>query len=180
MHDRKDGGDDRRGSRHEHGPDERHCERGESRGCAHGGAPAERHDERCGERPTHGGGPDTNFLQLEMSQVLYGEAQSVTRRAFRELLVEAAKARWRERFGDEIAGLAELAVDELMNDVLSSLDIEARIQGRQQERGRTQDRVRDLFAKRVAEHEGDARTGGAPRREGEGGGGEGSGDPGAG
>ena len=167
MHDRRDGEYDRGGSRHEHGCDER---------CGHDG---DHGGERRGDRPPQGGrGPDTRFLQLEMSQVLYAEAESVTKQAFRELLVEAAKARWRERFGDQITGLAQLAVDELMSDVLSSLEIEARIQKRNRERSRTQDRLRDIFAARGAgsepgpEHEGgDDREGGSPRREGEGGGG---------
>ena len=182
MHDRRYGGDDRGGSRHERGHDER---------CGPDGSPREgrregRYDEQRRDRPApHGGGSDTRFLQLEMSQVLYGEAESVTRQAFRELLVEAAKTRFRERFGAKIAGLAQLAVDELMHDVRSSLDIEARIQERNQERSRTKDRLREIFAdrdegdERQSGHEGrDAREGGSPRPEGEGG--EGGGGPGTG
>jgi hypothetical protein len=92
-------------------------------------------------------------MQLEMSQVLYAEAESVTKQAFRELLVEAAKVRFRERFGDEINGLAQLAVDELMHDVRSSLDIEACIQERNDDRGRTKDRLRDIFAQRESGRE---------------------------
>jgi hypothetical protein len=126
MHDERDGGEHRDGSRHEHGHEE------------HGG-------EGCGAR---GGGPDTRFLQLEMSQVLYGEAENVARPAFRELLLEAAKARLRERFGDKITALADLAVDELMTGMLSSLEIESRIQQRDEERTPTQERLHAIFAER--------------------------------
>ena len=175
MHERRDGGHEHGRSRHERGCDERHCGHGEGCGCRRG-------DETCGhdecsprdhdhgpgcDRPApHGAGPDTRFLQLEMSQVLYAEAERVTRQAFRELLVEAAKARFRERFGDTITGLAQLAVDELMNDVLSSLEIEASIEQRNQERSRTKERLRDIFTQHRRRS---APEGGPPRREGEGG-----------
>jgi len=183
MHDRRDGGHDCGGG-HEHGHDEhgggrqhhREERRGDGHGCADRGGPRERREEPCRE---HEDGPDTRFLQLEMSQLLYAGAESVTKDAFRELLLEAAKARLRERFGDKIAGLAELAVDELLNDVLASLEIEARISARSRERDRRQDRLRDIFADRDANHE--AKRGcdsGPPHHDGEGG--EGGGKPGAG
>ena len=177
MHDRRDGGHDRGGSRHEHGRHERRSERGEGRDQQHdeccgpdGGSRGDRHGAPGGDRSEQrGGGPDTRFLQLEMSQVLYAEAESVTKQAFRELLVEAAKARWRECFGDKIAGLAELAVDELMNDVRSSLEIEAHIEAHNRDRSHTKERLRDIFGERGAGNEGES-----PRRDGEGGeGGEG-------
>ncbi len=78
-----------------------------------------------GER---GPGSDTRFLQLEMSHVLYSEAEAVARPAFRDLLLEAAKERLRERFGEEITALANLAVDDLLKGVEASFEIEARIQ----------------------------------------------------
>lgn len=115
------------------GDDHRHHEH---RG--HGG----RDDRGGGDR---GAGPDTRFLQLEMSRVLYGEAEGVTRTAFRELLTEAAKGRLRERFGDEIQGLAELAVDELLADVRASLQVEAGIQSRQRDAAAVRDRLRRIF-----------------------------------
>jgi hypothetical protein len=149
--------------RHHHrrsGRGEGHCHPEGYEYCGpHGGSRGdccdERHEYRQGRcdggehhhhREHREGGPDTRFLQLEMSQVLYGEAESLTKRAFRELLLESAKARFRERFGDKITGLAQLAVDELMADMLANLEIEARIQGRNRERGRIKDRLRDIFA----------------------------------
>ena len=141
MHERRYGRRRRR-SRRDEGCEQRDCR-------DHG-------DHQHGER-SEGGGPDTRFLQLEMSQVLYGEAEAVTKRAFRELLLESAKERFRERFGDEIAGLAELAVDELMDDVLYSLDIESQIEQRNRERGDARQRLRDIFgygAEPPAEEEG--------------------------
>ncbi len=160
MHDHRDGEDDRHGSRHERrGNDCCGDHHGEGR------RDRARHAERSAAR---GDGPDTRFLQLEMSEVLYAEAEAVTRPAFRELLFEAAKARLRERFGDKITGLAELAVDELMDDVQTSLDIEAHIRQRNRERSRTKDRLRDIFGARDQRPRGD---------EGEGGDGEGGGGP---
>jgi hypothetical protein len=120
MHDERDGGHHHE-SHHEHG-----------------------RDERGGEG--HGGGPDTRFLQLEMSQVLYGEAEDVAKPAFRELLLEAAKARLRVRFGEQITALAELAVDELMKGMLSSLEIESRIQQHGEERSPMQERLHAILS----------------------------------
>jgi hypothetical protein len=97
-----------------------------------------------GER---GPGPDTRFLQLELSQVLYSEAEAVARPAFRDLLLEAAKDRLRERFGDEITALARLAVDDLLKGMEASFEIEARVQGHNDEGHQPSEQLRELFAK---------------------------------
>src|SRR5438552_943883 len=76
--------------------------------------------------------PDTQFLQLEMSRVLYGEAQGVTKQALRELLLDAAKDHLRKRFGDTITRLGELATEELLSDIEASLDIEDQIRRHQE------------------------------------------------
>ena len=102
-------------------------------------------DEQRHGGPGRDGRPDTRFLQLEMSQVLYSEAEAVARPAFRELLLEAAKLRIRERWGDRITALAELVVDELLDGALASLEIEGRIQERSNEGNRTQARLREIF-----------------------------------
>ena len=92
-----------------------------------------------------GGGADTRFLQLEMSQVMYAEAEAVVRPAFRELLLEAAKERWRERFGEKITQLAQLAVDEVLRDAEASLEIESRIRGHQEDRREPREQLRAVF-----------------------------------
>lgn len=99
-----------------------------------------------GPSQPNGGGGDTRFLQLEMSQVLYSEAEGVARQAFRELLVEDAKARFRERFGEQINALAQLAVDELLREVFDSLDVEQRIRDHNERSGEARERVREIFA----------------------------------
>ena len=148
MHDQSDGRGDQGGPRDGRGDD--------------------RARER--ERPGDGGGPregrpggDTRFLQLEMSQVMYAEAEAVARPAFRELLREAAKDRLRERFGEEITALAQLAVDELLKDVQASFEIEAQIQGYNEERRPPRERLREVFAARRARDE--ARPAQAEKRE---------------
>jgi len=148
MHDQSDGRGDQGGPRDGRGDD--------------------RARER--ERPGDGGGPregrpggDTRFLQLEMSQVMYAEAEAVARPAFRELLREAAKDRLRERFGEEITALAQLAVDELLKDVQASFEIEAQIQGYNEERRPPRERLREVFAARRAR--GESRPAQAEKRE---------------
>ena len=107
-------------------------------------------------------GSDTRFLQLEMSRVLYGEAQGVTKQAFRELLLDAAKDHLRKRFGPTITRLGELATEELLGDIEASLDIEDQIQRHQDSPGGTPDQVREALARsRSARREAPA-----PRKEG--------------
>jgi len=143
MHDRRDDRRDHGRSRRDH--DDGHRRRGDEHGDEH------RHDRGRGDDrgPDRGGGrgpdPDTRFLQLEMSKLLYAEAESVTRQAIRELLLEKAKARVRERFGDQITGLAQLAVDELLHDISASLDIEARIRERSRDDEGRGERLSDIL-----------------------------------
>ena len=112
-------------------------------------------DNRGGPRDDHGRdrshghrgpGPDTRFLQLEMSQVLYSEAEAVARPAFRDLLLEAAKDHLRERFGDEIKALARLAVDDLLSGMKASFEIEAQVQGQNDEQRQPSGQLQELFA----------------------------------
>ncbi len=105
------------------------------------------HDHRLhGDGGGRGPGPDTRFLQLELSQVLYSEAEAVARPAFRDLLLEAAKQRLRERFGGEITALAHLAVDDLLDGMRASFEIESRIQEHGEEGRQPNERLRELFA----------------------------------
>ena len=148
MRDHSDSGGDRGGSRDRGGDDRArdHQARGDGDGPGRGGP-----------------GTDTRFLQLEMSQVLYAEAEEVARPAFRELLREAAKERLRERFGEEITALAQLAVDEMLTDVQASFEIEARIQQNQEERRPPRERLRELLSARRGR--GEPRPAQAERRE---------------
>ncbi len=99
-----------------------------------GGPPPVRRDEPRGARGNEGGPAGTDFLDLEISQVLYGEAAGVTRDAFRELLKDAVKARLKERFGVKIEALANLAADEFIADVETNLSIEGLINARKEAR----------------------------------------------
>lgn len=108
-----------------------------------GDGPSEsRRDEPRGERRQEGGPPGTDFLDLEISQVLYSEASGVTRDAFRELLKDAVKARLKERLGAKIEALAKIAADELVEDVETNLSIEALINSRKQARRGREEAIR--------------------------------------
>ena len=100
------------------------------------------------DRDGRGGGPDTQFLQLEMSRVLYEDARGVTKQALNALLLEAAKDHLRKRFGATITRLGELAIDELLHDIEASLDIEDQIRQRQESNGGgTPDSLREALAR---------------------------------
>lgn len=98
----------------------------------------------------HGGdqgdGPSgTDFLDLEMRKVLLGEAQGVTREAFRDLLKEAAKRHLQDKWGDRIDALAGLAVDELLADVETNMAIEAAIEARAKAKRDVDERLGAVF-----------------------------------
>jgi len=103
---------------------------------------ASRNDDRRDEHRGQDGPPGTDFLDLEISQVLYGEAAAVARDAFRELLREAVKARLKERFGSKIDALAKIAADELADDVETNLAVEALIAARKQARRGREEAIR--------------------------------------
>jgi hypothetical protein len=105
----------------------------------------ERHDERREDDRGRGGPPDTSFLDLEMSKVLYGEAAALTREAAREILKEAIKTRLRERLGPTLEAIARVAADELADDVEANLDIEARIAARQKARVGRDEALKKVF-----------------------------------
>lgn len=97
-------------------------------------------------------GPEgTEFLNLEMSKVMYAEAASLTREAARELLKDAIKERLRERLGTRIAAIAKLAADELADDVEANLAIEALIASRKQARQGQDEALRRAMAQDPAE-----------------------------
>ena len=118
---------------------------GQERCDGEGEGRSEGRDEGRDEGRGDAGPPESRFLDLEISKVLFGEAEGITRAAFRELLKDAAKDRLRERFGERIRTIAHLAVDELMEDVLANLAIEAKIRERDAKRRDLQDRVRAIL-----------------------------------
>lgn len=100
------------------------------------------------KRPASGPPPspkNARFLDLEPTQMLKGEADKVVPAAFRSLLEEAAKARLKERWGDRIEGLARLAVDQFLNELDSSLGVEAILERQARASQATESELADLF-----------------------------------
>jgi hypothetical protein len=91
------------------------------------------------------GAPDTGFLDLEISKVLFDEAEGITRKAFRELLEEAAKRHWQARWGERIDALAKLAVDQLIADIEANQKVEATIAERKRSRGELEAKVQAIL-----------------------------------
>jgi hypothetical protein len=106
------------------------------------------HDHDQPEQPDHRGAPDTGFLDLEISKVLFDEAEGITRKAFRELLEEAAKRHWQARYGERIDALAKLAVDQLIADIEANQQIEATIAERKRSRSDLDAKVQAILAGR--------------------------------
>ena len=90
--------------------------------------------DRGGPDRGRGGAQGTEFLDLEISKVLFGRAQSMARSVAEEIIRDAIKARLKERLGARLSAIGHLAADELMVDIEANLDIEARIAARNQAR----------------------------------------------
>jgi hypothetical protein len=104
------------------------------------------HHGHGGHGPEHRHGPSgTEFLQLELSKVVHGEAGEIAVEAARAILRDAIEARLRERLGPRLEALGRIAADELADDVEANLDIEARIAARRDLRQSTEGRVRDAL-----------------------------------
>jgi hypothetical protein len=105
------------------------------------------HDQECqqGQQGQQGGGPDTGFLDFELHKVMFDEAESIVREAYRELLKDAAKQRLEARWGDRITALANLAVDEAMADADANLEIQALIEARNEARRGIDARVQGII-----------------------------------
>jgi hypothetical protein len=105
-------------------------------------------EDDSGERrerrgPDRGRGPEgTEFLDLEMSRVLFGEAEGLAREAARDLLREALKARLRERLGPRLEAIAHVAADALADDVEANLGIEDLIRTHRERRRDTEEKLR--------------------------------------
>jgi len=101
--------------------------RGGDQGQQNGGERARPDRER-------GGPTGTEFLDLEISKVLLGRAQSMARSVTEEIIRDAIKARMKERLGARLEAIGRLAADELILDIEANLEIEARIAARNQAR----------------------------------------------
>ncbi len=75
------------------------------------------------------GGPE--FLDLELTQMLFAEGERMAKAVALDLMREAIRERLAERLGDQLAAIGHLAADELADDVEANLAIEARIGERQ-------------------------------------------------
>lgn len=90
-------------------------------------------DSRDGAPEGRGGrnGPsDTQFLDLELSQVLYSEAERMAKEVALDLIREGIRDRLRERLGARLTEVGRLAADELADDVEANLSIEQSIAAR--------------------------------------------------
>lgn len=99
-----------------------------------------------GNDGNQGSAPGTEFLHLEIQEVLKTDAQKATGAAFSELLKEAAKAQLKERWGDKIEGLAAIAVDQLVSELEANLRIGEHIQGQNTQRQQTRSKLAELFS----------------------------------
>jgi hypothetical protein len=93
-----------------------------------------------------GGGPNgTDFLDLEISQVLYSEAEKLTRDVVGDILRDAIELRLRERLGDKLGAIGRLAADALADDVEANLAIEQRIQQHRDHRRSAEGQLREIL-----------------------------------
>lgn len=108
------------------------------------------HDEGerdAGARPERGGrgGPDSRFLDLEISRVLHDDACRAARAALSKLLADRIAERLAERLGDRLDALADLAAADLLADLEANVAIERRIAERSEQKEAHLDRLRAIL-----------------------------------
>jgi hypothetical protein len=97
------------------------------------------------------GGPQgSEFLDLEISQVLLSEANRLARGAALDIVREAMRERLQERLGAKLEAVGRLAADELADDVEANLEIEARFVRRREQRESLEERLRAIFSAAAA------------------------------
>lgn len=102
------------------------------------------HHDHHGHDHGHDQGPqDTDFLDLEISQAMYGGAREMKISVVMDIVRQAMRQRLEQRLGRELTMLGQLAADEIIEDIQASLEIEARIVARQEQtRSSLEERLR--------------------------------------
>jgi hypothetical protein len=123
------------GDHHGHGPHGHDHHHHHDHGHHHHG-PDHGHEHREGDGPE-----GTQFLDLEISQVLVHEASRLSRGVAMDIVREALRARLQERLGERLSAIGRLAADELADDVEANLEIEALIGSRKERRASLDERL---------------------------------------
>ncbi len=101
-----------------------------------------------------GGGENLQFLDLEVSKALRGDASRLAGKAFRKVLTQRIMERLEEQLGPRLDALAKDAADDLIADLEANLDIEERIR----ERGKLREERASTFRSRFLEDDEDSTT----------------------
>lgn len=113
------------------------------------------HHDECTHHHDHGresDGPDnTDFLDLEISQAIYGGARDLKIPVVMDIIRQAMRERLQERLGPELAAIGRIAADEIADDIQVSAEIEARIARRQEHSDDLLQRVRSALGGKAAE-----------------------------
>ena len=96
----------------------------------HGGHHDHHHDHHAGDdrRDSRGGGPEgTEFLELEITQMLATKAHELAQEASLDLLRSAIRSQLEQRLGPELDAIARVAADSVVADFDANRQIEALI-----------------------------------------------------
>lgn len=107
-------------------------------------------DSQDGDRRPDRGAPGTHFLDLELSQVLYSQAEGAAREAIQDILKSAARERLVERLGPRLERIAQVAADALVDEIQANLGIEGLIEEQKTRQRELPGRIRDAIAGPVA------------------------------
>lgn len=100
-----------------------------------------------GDRDNRKEGDKTHlqFLDLELSKAMYGEATQIARAAFRELIRDKIKEKLEQRMSETIDSLADLAVDDLVSDIDANNEIERQIKDRADKKLAQEKKLKSIF-----------------------------------
>lgn len=84
----------------------------------------------------------TEFLDLEISRVLFGEAEGLARESVRDILRGALQERLRARLGNRLEAIAHLAADALADEIEANLGIERIVRSQGERKRDVEERLR--------------------------------------
>jgi hypothetical protein len=102
-------------------------------------------DDRRHDHDDRHGPEGTEFLDLEISRVIFEGARRLVRDVAMDIVRDAMRERLQERLGDRLAAAGRLAADELADDVETNLEIESRIAARRTQRESLEARLSEIF-----------------------------------
>lgn len=110
----------------------------------------ERDDRRDEPRREVGEGPNTTFIQYEMSEVLRHSARRAFEEGFHKILTAYVQQEIEDRCGQELKDLAKLAVDQALAEIGRNETIQRLVKKNKEDEDESRKKAEEILAKLAA------------------------------